>query len=70
MTNTGQTPRNLTRAFPCFSPLPTMMQVRCKEMGRRDFVSLLFVVRSDEEVTHNFLRLMICDVHFGDTRYD
>ena len=31
---------NLTLAFPCFSPLTTMMQVRCKEVGRRDLVFL------------------------------
>jgi hypothetical protein len=31
---------NLTLAFPCFSPSLTMIQVRCKEVGRGDFVFL------------------------------
>ena len=33
------------------------------------FRCFLFV-RSDEEITHNCNWFMICDVHFGDTRYD
>ena len=28
------------------------------------------VVCFDEEITHNLMFGMICDVHFGDTRYD
>ena len=71
VTITGHTTRNLTLAFPCFSQPPTMMQVRCKEVGRRDFVFLAVCFDgSDEEITHERKRVMICDVHFGDTRYD
>ena len=33
VTNTGQTPRNLTLAFPCFSLLLTMMQLPLIESG-------------------------------------
>ena len=74
-TNSQKKTRKLTLAFPCFSPPcfsppTTMMQVRGKEVGRRDFVSCFLFVRSDEEVTHIHSSSMICDVHFGDTRND
>jgi hypothetical protein len=39
-------------------------------VGVIPFSALFVFVRSDEETTHNLLLDMICDVHFGDTRYD
>jgi hypothetical protein len=70
-TNSRQTTRILTRTFPFFSLPSTTMQVRCKEwVGVITFSSLFVFVRSDEERTHIVLYHMICDVHFGDTRYD
>jgi hypothetical protein len=42
-----------------------------RERERRWRGLVLFVLgRSDEEITHDRFELMICDVHFGDTRND
>ena len=38
--------------------------------GKWDGEVLFCCGRSDEEVTHKSISLMICDVHFGDTRND
>jgi hypothetical protein len=41
-----------------------------KWVGVTSFSSLFVFVCSDEEIAHEILTSMICDVHFGDTRYD